>query len=538
MITVENLTKRYGGFTAVDDISFEVRPGSVVGFLGPNGAGQVHRHADDDRPHARDLRSVHRPRASPTATCTTPAARSASCSTPPPSTPAAPAARSCASPPSRSACPRPRVDEALALVGLTDEEAGRRVRNYSLGMRQRLGLASPCSASPRCSSSTSPPTASTRRASTGCAACSASFADGGGTVLLSSHLLHEVAAHRRRPRHDRPRPDRRHGHQGRAAQPRRHHRPLHRRRPPRRALERAESPSPDTPRASSSTPSPASSAGRPRRAHRPARAALRRLRGPRGDVPQPHRLHLSRRRPQHDRHRHHTAPAAARPVAGRPTPPAAARACRCPLVHAELRKMVDTRAGRWMLIVMSAASRPSSWPRFSSGARPRRRRSATSLGLTTLPLVMLLPILGIMAATAEWSQRTGLVTFTLEPRRGRVILAKIARRPRPRASWSPRPPPPRRSPTSSVPRGRQRRPGTSPWEGRRFRARVRGSTCCRGWPSVPLPQHPVRDRGLAPPADPVDDRELALVRRSSRPSRWLDLETRSPSRCSSGDDDR
>ena len=40
MITVENLTKRYGGFTAVDDISFEVRPGSVVGFLGPNGAGK------------------------------------------------------------------------------------------------------------------------------------------------------------------------------------------------------------------------------------------------------------------------------------------------------------------------------------------------------------------------------------------------------------------------------------------------------------------------------------------------------------------
>src|SRR5689334_16873595 len=40
MITIENLTKRYGGFTAVDDISFQVRPGSVVGFLGPNGAGK------------------------------------------------------------------------------------------------------------------------------------------------------------------------------------------------------------------------------------------------------------------------------------------------------------------------------------------------------------------------------------------------------------------------------------------------------------------------------------------------------------------
>ncbi|WP_127819722.1 ATP-binding cassette domain-containing protein, partial [Microbacterium sp. CPCC 204701] len=40
MITVQNLTKRFGAKTAVDDISFEVRPGAVTGFLGPNGAGK------------------------------------------------------------------------------------------------------------------------------------------------------------------------------------------------------------------------------------------------------------------------------------------------------------------------------------------------------------------------------------------------------------------------------------------------------------------------------------------------------------------
>lgn len=40
MITVESLTRRYGGFTAVDDVSFTVEPGRVVGFLGPNGAGK------------------------------------------------------------------------------------------------------------------------------------------------------------------------------------------------------------------------------------------------------------------------------------------------------------------------------------------------------------------------------------------------------------------------------------------------------------------------------------------------------------------
>lgn len=40
MITVEHLTKRYGDFTAVDDLSFEIGEGHVYGFLGPNGAGK------------------------------------------------------------------------------------------------------------------------------------------------------------------------------------------------------------------------------------------------------------------------------------------------------------------------------------------------------------------------------------------------------------------------------------------------------------------------------------------------------------------
>ncbi|HET7799226.1 MAG TPA: ATP-binding cassette domain-containing protein, partial [Humibacillus xanthopallidus] len=41
MITVERLTKRYGPFTAVDDVSFEAKAGLVTGFLGPNGAGKT-----------------------------------------------------------------------------------------------------------------------------------------------------------------------------------------------------------------------------------------------------------------------------------------------------------------------------------------------------------------------------------------------------------------------------------------------------------------------------------------------------------------
>ena len=92
--------------------------------------------------------------------------------------------------------------------------------------------------------------------------------------------------------------------------------------------------------------------------------------------------------------------------------------------QAELRKMVDTRAGRWMVIVMAAACRhhPGRVPPLG----PCRGRDSfrQPAELATLPLAMLLPVIGIMAATAEWTQRTGLVTFTLEPRRGRVVLAK------------------------------------------------------------------------------------------------------------------
>lgn len=95
------------------------------------------------------------------------------------------------------------------------------------------------------------------------------------------------------------------------------------------------------------------------------------------------------------------------------------------LVNVELRKMVDTRAGRWMLIVMSAISLVVVTVLLIWGEASEQTYESF-LGFTALPLVMLLPIVGIMAATAEWSQRTGLVTFTLEPRRGRVVLAKIA----------------------------------------------------------------------------------------------------------------
>ncbi|GAA5117589.1 hypothetical protein GCM10023339_28680 [Alloalcanivorax gelatiniphagus] len=92
-------------------------------------------------------------------------------------------------------------------------------------------------------------------------------------------------------------------------------------------------------------------------------------------------------------------------------------------LNAELRKMLDTRAGLWLVIVM-AASAVITMVAFLIWGPDGEVGYRSLLELAVLPLAMLLPVLGIMAATAEWTQRTGLVTFTLEPRRGRVVAAK------------------------------------------------------------------------------------------------------------------
>lgn len=108
-----------------------------------------------------------------------------------------------------------------------------------------------------------------------------------------------------------------------------------------------------------------------------------------------------------------------------PEPPAAVPAVPFHrLLRVELRKMIDTRAGQWMLAAMAVASvlvvgTLLIWGNTDSFGY------ADFLNLAMLPMMALLPILGVMAATAEWTQRTGLVTFTLEPRRGRVIVAKV-----------------------------------------------------------------------------------------------------------------
>ncbi len=91
--------------------------------------------------------------------------------------------------------------------------------------------------------------------------------------------------------------------------------------------------------------------------------------------------------------------------------------------YVELRKMVDTRAGRWLLVVMAAVG-GAAVAAVAIWGDAQEQSLQTYLSFAALPLALLLPVLGIMSATQEWTQRTGLVTFTLEPRRGRVVLAK------------------------------------------------------------------------------------------------------------------
>lgn len=93
------------------------------------------------------------------------------------------------------------------------------------------------------------------------------------------------------------------------------------------------------------------------------------------------------------------------------------------LVRAELRKMTDTRAGRWLLVAIGVVIAGALTVLFvqQGGDHPY----GAYLQATAMPMALLLPVVGILAVTSEWSQRTALVTFTLEARRARVAWAKV-----------------------------------------------------------------------------------------------------------------
>lgn len=93
------------------------------------------------------------------------------------------------------------------------------------------------------------------------------------------------------------------------------------------------------------------------------------------------------------------------------------------VVHVEARKQVDTTAGRWFLIGIAFITAAVFAIMFFTDSGQGTWMSY--LGGASQPLSLLLPIVGIMAATSEWSQRTAMTTFTLEPRRGRIVAAKV-----------------------------------------------------------------------------------------------------------------
>ena len=191
MIEVDGLSKRFGGRLAVDNLSFEVRPGVVTGFLGPNGSGKsttLRCMVGLDRPNAGATRFDGR------------------------------SFVSLAQPlhdvgvlldagyvhPGRSArnhlrwlaasngLPTARIDECLAMVGLT-AVAGNRVKTFSLGMRQRLGLAGVLLGDPATILLDEPGNGLDPEGIRWIRDVLVYLAGEGRTVLVSSHLLSEMA---------------------------------------------------------------------------------------------------------------------------------------------------------------------------------------------------------------------------------------------------------------------------------------------------------------------------------------------------------
>jgi ABC-2 type transport system permease protein len=93
------------------------------------------------------------------------------------------------------------------------------------------------------------------------------------------------------------------------------------------------------------------------------------------------------------------------------------------LVLIELRKMFDTRSGFWLMasIGISAVVATGAVILFAPDKEISYATFAAAFGF---PMAIILPVIAILAVTSEWSQRSGLSTFTLVPRRGRVIAAK------------------------------------------------------------------------------------------------------------------
>jgi ABC-2 type transport system ATP-binding protein len=191
MITVEGLTKAYGGFKAVDDVSFVCQPGRVTGFLGPNGAGKTTTMRVmvglTNATHGRTTIGGHLYRDIPNPGRHVGVLLDASAQH------AGRTGREILTIGAKTmGLPDSRVDEMLELVSLSPSESKRRLRNYSLGMKQRLGIAHALLGDPSVLILDEPANGLDPAGIRWMRTLLKGYADRGGTVLLSSHLLNEV----------------------------------------------------------------------------------------------------------------------------------------------------------------------------------------------------------------------------------------------------------------------------------------------------------------------------------------------------------
>ena len=190
-IVVEGLSKRYGAIRAVDDLSFAVRAGAVTGFLGPNGAGKttaLKMIVGLARPTSGRALIYGSPVASAGADARMLGVHIEPCG----AHPGRSARNHLRSLAALAGIARSRVDEVLALVELEDA-ADRRVGTYSLGMRQRLGLASALLGDPQILALDEPLNGLDPQGIRWLRTFLRERAANGGTVLLSSHVLSEAA---------------------------------------------------------------------------------------------------------------------------------------------------------------------------------------------------------------------------------------------------------------------------------------------------------------------------------------------------------
>ncbi|MCD4536442.1 ABC transporter permease subunit [Nocardioides sp. cx-169] len=90
----------------------------------------------------------------------------------------------------------------------------------------------------------------------------------------------------------------------------------------------------------------------------------------------------------------------------------------------ELRKMFDTRSGFWLMasIAITAVLATGAVILFAPDSELTYESFASAIGF---PIAVILPMVAVLSVTGEWSQRTGLTTFTLVPHRERIIAAKL-----------------------------------------------------------------------------------------------------------------